>query len=100
ELEITLLRFVPDLRWSMTITSGDVQNLKPAPDGLLAIAQAHTGCRLTYFGDNVDDARSARAAGVRFVGIAARNSVALREIFAAEGAAAVIESINEIEEVL
>ena len=43
---------------------------KPAPDGLLDIMAAHPDCTLTYVGDTVDDARSARAAGVRFVGIA------------------------------
>ncbi len=100
EMAITLSRFVPDLRWSMTITSNDVTNLKPAPDGLLAIASAHPGCTITYFGDNVDDARSARAAGVRFIGIANRQSIGLDEILTREGAAAVVENINEIEEVL
>ncbi|CAN5808285.1 HAD hydrolase-like protein [soil metagenome] len=100
EMEITLSRFAPDLRWSMTVTSGDVQNLKPAPDGLLGIIEAHPGCATTYFGDNVDDARSARAAGVRFVGIASRTSAGIRELFENEGAAGVIENINEIERVV
>jgi HAD superfamily hydrolase (TIGR01548 family) len=100
EMELTLSRFVPDLRWSMTVTLDDVQNLKPAPDGLLAIINAHPGCAITYFGDNVDDARSGRAAGVRFIGIASRTSPGLRELFEKEGAAAVIENINEIEGVL
>jgi HAD superfamily phosphatase len=86
EMEITLARFVPDLRWSITVTSGDVQNLKPAPDGLLAIIEAHQGCALTYVGDNIDDARSARGD--------------LRDLFEKEGAAAVIEDINHIESVL
>jgi phosphoglycolate phosphatase-like HAD superfamily hydrolase len=45
----------------------------------------------------VDDARSARAAGVRFIGIAQRNSVGLRALLEREGAAAVIENINAIE---
>ena len=100
EMQMTLSRFVPDLGWSMTVTLDDVQNLKPAPDGLLAIIEAHPGCAITYFGDNVDDARSGRAAGVRFIGIASRTSPGLRELFEAEGAAAVIENINEIEGVL
>jgi HAD superfamily hydrolase (TIGR01548 family) len=45
EMQITLSRFVPDLPWSMTITLNDVANLKPAPDGLLAIAAANPGLR-------------------------------------------------------
>ena len=100
EMQITLSRFVPDLRWSMTVTLEDVKNLKPAPDGLLAIIAAHPHCAITYFGDNVDDARSARAAAVRFIGIASRASEQLRGLFASEGADAVIENINEAEGVL
>ena len=100
EMQMTLSRFVPDLRWSMTVTLDDVQNLKPAPDGLLAIIEAHPDCTVTYFGDNVDDARSGRAAGVRFIGIASPTSPGLRELFESEGAAAVIENINDIEGVL
>ncbi len=100
EMEITLSRFVPEISWATTVTSGDVQHLKPAPDGLLAIIEAHAGCAITYFGDNVDDARSARAAGVRFIGIANRSSVGLGALLEREGAAAVIENINQIDEVL
>jgi len=100
EMEITLLRFIPGLSWAMTVTAADVENAKPAPDGLRAIAQAHAGCTLTYVGDNVDDACSAGAAGVRFIGIADQTSVGLGELLKREGAAAVFENINEIEGVL
>ncbi len=100
EMEMTLARFVPQVQWATTISSGDVAHLKPAPDGLLAIARANPGAEITYIGDNVDDARSARAAGVRFIGIASATSVELRELFAKESAAAVINNINEIDEVL
>jgi HAD superfamily phosphatase len=100
ELEITLSRFASEIPWASTITSGDVQNLKPAPDGLHAIMKTHPGCAITYFGDNIDDARSARAAGVRFVGIASGASNELRQLFEREGAAAVVDNINEIEAVL
>ncbi len=100
EMELTLSRCTPETLWATTITFDDVQNLKPAPDGLLAIVVAHPGCAITYVGDNVDDARSGRAAGVRFIGIAAAESAALRELFAQEGAAAVIENVNQIEGVL
>ena len=99
EMEITLLRFIPQLSWAMTVTSTDVRNAKPAPDGLLAITKALTGCTITYVGDNVDDARSARAAGVRFIGIADRASVGLGEL-EGEGAAPVLGNINEIEGVV
>ncbi len=100
ELEITLSRFASEISWASTITSGDVQNRKPAPDGLLTIMEKHPGCAMTYVGDNIDDARSARAAGVGFVGIASRASGELRRLFQQEGAAAMIENLNEIEGVL
>ena len=50
-----------------------VAEAKPAPDGLLAIQRRNPGRKLWYVGDTVDDARSARAAGVPFIGIAAQN---------------------------
>ena len=49
----------------------DVENPKPAPDGLLQIAAQNPGATLFYVGDSIDDARSARAASIPFIGIAA-----------------------------
>ncbi|MEY2540144.1 MAG: superfamily phosphatase [Verrucomicrobiota bacterium] len=100
EVDLTLARFIPSIRWSKIIADGDIANAKPAPDGLIAIAAAHSGSRLTYFGDTIDDAQSARAASVRFIGVADARSEGLRELLDAEGAETVIENINEIEEVL
>jgi HAD superfamily phosphatase len=103
EAQITLGRFVPDLRWSMVVGDDDVQNSKPAPDGLYTIAAGHEGSRLTYFGDTVDDARSARAAGVRFIGVAHANHPnrsELVQILSSEGAEVVLEDINQIQQVL
>ena len=61
------------------------------------------GRRLIYVGDTVDDARSASAAGVPFIGIAAashsRRSDLVR-LFEQEKAIAIIENINEIESAL
>ncbi|HEX8680371.1 MAG TPA: HAD hydrolase-like protein [Chthoniobacterales bacterium] len=99
EVDITLARFAPEVEWASIITDDDVANGKPAPDGLHAIAAAHPGCTLTYVGDNVDDARSARAAGVRFIGVADGDEQ-LGQILKREGAVAVIASVNELEEVL
>jgi HAD superfamily phosphatase len=100
EIDFTLTRFAPKVEWSKIIADGEVANAKPAPDGLIAIAAAQSGSTLIYFGDTVDDAQSARAAGVRFIGVADARSEGLRKLLEAEGAEAVIESINEIEEVL
>jgi phosphoglycolate phosphatase-like HAD superfamily hydrolase len=80
-----------------------VANSKPAPDGLLDVQRAKPDAKLWYIGDTVDDARSARAAGVAFVGVAARNHSTRDEIlrlFAEEKAVAVIENVNELEQVL
>jgi HAD superfamily hydrolase (TIGR01548 family) len=100
EAQFTLTRFVPSLEWSMIVGDDDVTTPKPAPEGLLKIAAAHPGSELTYLGDTVDDARSARAAGVRFIGVAHPRHEGLPDLLRAEGAAAVIQDINEIEEVL
>lgn len=103
EAQITLGRFVPDLRWSMVVGDDDVKNSKPAPDGLFTIAAGHQGSPLIYFGDTVDDARSACAAGVRFIGVAHANHPKRSELVAllrSEGAETVIEDINQIQQVL
>jgi len=103
ELEITLSRFVPKRVFEVTITSDDVANGKPAPDGLLEIAR-RTGAQVAAFlGDTVDDGESARRAGVPFIGVAAHNAPARDELVAAlkaVGAVAVIENVNQVEEVL
>jgi len=55
---------------------------------------------LIYVGDTVDDARSARAAGVPFIGVAAREHSRREDLlwlFEQERAIAVIENVNEIE---
>jgi len=81
------------------VTSDDVENHKPHPEGLLKIAALHPGRKLVYVGDTVDDARSARAAGVPFIGIAAAevpNREKLIGLFEAEGAVRILENVNEI----
>ena len=103
ELDLTLRRFVPLLRFDPIICAEDVERGKPAPDGLHAVQRARPGARLWFLGDTVDDARSARAADVPFVGIAAgmenRND-GLLELFRNEGAVAIIDNVNQIEQVL
>jgi HAD superfamily phosphatase len=104
EVQFTLTRFVPEVRWSMIVADENVANSKPAPDGLLDIMAAHPSVPVTYIGDTVDDARSAQAAGnVRFVGIAHNNNPRREELVALlreHGAIAVLENVNELETVL
>ena len=103
EAQFTLRRFVPQLQWTAIAADDTVANSKPAPDGLLDIAAIAGGSDLLYFGDTVDDARSAQLASVPFVGIAHAANPARDELvhlLRQNGAIAVIENINEIEEVL
>jgi HAD superfamily phosphatase len=103
ELAVTLRRFPQKAPFDPVIAAEDVVNPKPAPDGLLRIAALHPGRELWYVGDTVDDARSARAAGVPFIGIAAPGAGRHHELVAllrTEGALAVLPDINTLEEVL
>ena len=78
----------------------DVSHPKPAPDGLRIVAECTKSQNLAYVGDSVDDARSARASNVSFIGVADRNQTSLAEALCAEGATAIVENVNELEEVL
>lgn len=98
EAEITLKR-EGYLKSFLLVTSDDVEHEKPAPDGLLKIAAMRPGQKMLYIGDTVDDARSARAANVPFIGIAAPGSPKHDELVTllqAEGAIRVLGNINEI----
>jgi len=103
EAELTLRRFAPALRFEPIVGAGDVSNHKPAPDGLLHIGKLAPHAQLWYIGDTVDDARSAKAAGVPFIGIAAPASARCEELCALlkeEGARAVLDDINQLEDAL
>ena len=98
EAEITLKREGHRERF-LLVTADDVQREKPAPDGLLKIAAMRPGKQMLYIGDTVDDARSARAANVPFIGIAAPASPKHDELVTllqSEGAIRVLGDINEI----
>jgi HAD superfamily phosphatase len=100
EAELTLKRFAPGLVFDPIIGMDEVENRKPAPDGLLQILRQNRA--VTYVGDTVDDARCAKAAGVRFIGIAAPSNplyVDLVFLFQAEQAFAIVDDINYLDEV-
>jgi HAD superfamily phosphatase len=102
EVELTLNRFAPGLVFDQIIGMYDVANHKPAPDGLLKIRDASGDSTLYYVGDTPDDARCARAAGAPFIGIAAPSNpryLDLVFLFQAEGAFAIVDDINYLEEV-
>jgi HAD superfamily hydrolase (TIGR01548 family) len=103
EARLTLDRFARDVVFDPVIGTDDIDNGKPAPDGLFKIAALVNGARLRYVGDTVDDARCARAAGVPFIGIAAPSNprrAELARLLRAEGAVAVLEDVNQVEEAL
>jgi HAD superfamily phosphatase len=97
EAQLTLDRFAPELTFDPIIGMYEVTNHKPAPDGLLAIGEA-----AYYIGDSVDDARSARAAKVPFIGIAGPSNpryIDLVFLFQEEGSYAIVDDINYLQEV-
>jgi len=103
EARITLDKFAPDVVFDPLITADDTTEPKPSPQGLEMIRAARPGAQLVYVGDTVDDARSARAAGVPFYGIASPAtgwSAELRSLLQAEGAAAVLDEVNQLESIL
>jgi HAD superfamily phosphatase len=99
---LTLRRFAGDLIFDPVVGMYEVEHQKPAPDGLLQIARQNGGAPMFYIGDTVDDARAARAAKVPFIGIAAPANpryIDLVFLFQAEGAHAIVDDINYLEEV-
>ncbi len=97
EAEVTLRKFnAPPF---VVVGVDDVKNPKPAPDGLVQLRARFPQGVMRYLGDTVDDARSAAAAGVPFIGIAPGNTPdrpRLVELLRAEGAIEVIENVNEL----
>jgi HAD superfamily hydrolase (TIGR01548 family) len=103
EADVTLRRFAGALHFDMIVADDEVPNPKPAPDGLNMIAAKYPDRKIWYIGDTVDDARSAKAAQVTFIGIAGRENPRhdeVVELLKQEKAIAVLESINELETVL
>ena len=101
EAHVTLNRFAPPDLFEMVVGTDDVTAGKPHPEGILKIRAAIPHNRVFYLGDTVDDARSARSAGVPFIGIVGGETPRRAESIAAlqeNGAAVVLESINQIEE--
>jgi HAD superfamily phosphatase len=102
EAEMTLGRFAPGI-FDPVVGADDVSHAKPHPEGLLKIRESVRHQRVWYVGDTVDDARSARAAGIPFIGIAspaAHRRQELMALFEAEGARAILPDINGLIPVL
>jgi len=103
EAALTLNRFAPHLAFAPVVGADDVERLKPHPDGLLKIMAEAAKQKAWYVGDTVDDARSAQAAGLPFIGIASPQNPrhdAVVEVLNGAGAVAVLDDINQLETVL
>jgi HAD superfamily phosphatase len=103
EAHITLRKYANDLTFAPLVGAEDVARAKPAPDGLLLLGKRFPGRTLWYVGDTVDDARSAQAAGIAFIGIAGHEHPGRAELIRlleAHGAVAVLEDIHGLPEVL
>jgi HAD superfamily phosphatase len=100
EADFTLKRFASAYPLDPIVTTEDVTHGKPHPEGLLLIRAKHPNSRMLFIGDTVDDARSASAARVPFIGIASPETPRRDLLVAAlqsEGAIAVLENINQLE---
>ncbi|MGH9721249.1 MAG: HAD hydrolase-like protein [Bryobacteraceae bacterium] len=103
EAELTLRRSAAQLTFHPIVGNDTITPHKPAPDGLLHIARLNPGVPLWYIGDTVDDARSANAARVPFIGIASPSNprhAGVVTVLRAQNAIAVLDDINQLEEVL
>jgi HAD superfamily phosphatase len=101
ELDFTLDRNKMRGVFQTIVTTEDVANPKPAPDGLLKILRGRDPSVALYLGDNVDDALAAQSARVPFVGVLPKTgherrerSTRLREM----GALAILSDVNELEQ--
>ena len=103
EADATLQRYANSVRFEPIVTDESVAQPKPAPDGLELIKQHHPGRLLWYLGDTVDDARSAGAAGVPFIGVSMKANPRYAEVTKTlfdNGAFVVIEDVNQLEPLL
>ena len=82
------------------VTAEDVKNLKPHPEGLLAILKGRDPAQALYLGDNIDDALAAQAAHITFVGVLPHSrqaSGARRQMFLKLGATGILKQIRQLE---
>ncbi len=103
EADATLQRYADGIRFHPLITDECVTNAKPAPDGLELIKREHADKNIWYLGDTVDDAMSAQAAAVPFIGVSTPHNPRHREIadiLKQFGAFAVLDDINQLEALL
>lgn len=103
EADATLGRHAAEIPFDPLVTDESVANPKPAPDGLHIIQRAHPNKTIWYLGDTIDDAHSAQAAGVPFIGVSTRYNprhAEIAEILRGVGAFTVIQDVNQLEDLV
>lgn len=103
EVDVTLGRYAGHIRFDPIVTDDSVANPKPAPDGLILIQGRYPEQTIWYLGDTIDDARSAQAANVLFIGVSTPHNprhLEITSLLRTHGAFAVISDINHLEDVL
>jgi HAD superfamily hydrolase (TIGR01548 family) len=79
EFSFTFDRWPSAAHFRTVVTTDDVKNIKPHPEGLLKILGRRAPSSALYLGDNVDDALAARDAGVPFMAILPRGAHGYRQ---------------------
>jgi HAD superfamily phosphatase len=103
ELRHTLVDTHADKIFRRAITMDDVKKGKPHPEGLRLLLRGMPKRDALYLGDNIDDALSAKRAGVPFLGVLPHGSdahnvraAALRKL----GAIDILHSVRDLEKKL
>lgn len=100
EADVTLQRHASAIYFDPVVTDESVANPKPAPDGLHLIQSRYPDKTIWYLGDTVDDARSARAAGIPFIGVSTSQNprhAEIADLLRQYGAFTVLEDVNQLE---
>lgn len=100
EAEFALEKFKIKKYFKEVICMEDVKQEKPDPEGIIKIIKKMNinAEDAAYVGDNLADARAAKNAGVKFIGVVPPNSdkVYAKNMLKSEGAEAVLNDVNEI----
>jgi HAD superfamily phosphatase len=104
DAEYVLQRFGLSEAFEQVVAMEDVQQGKPAPEGLQKLCSTCAPAPLVaYVGDTVDDARCARAAGIPFIGVLPSDHLSraeLKTLFQGLGSTAIVENVGEAAELL
>ncbi|MBV8514991.1 MAG: HAD-IA family hydrolase [Acidobacteria bacterium] len=99
EYAFTFDKWPHSKHFETVVTMDDVENGKPAPDGLLRILAGRDPSTAVYVGDNIDDALAARDAKVPFMAILPKGADGYRERltnFRKLGAVGILNRASEV----